>query len=219
VSELYLERAVTAAAAYRTMRGRIGALVALLVLIGVRFLGLAVIAGVLMVAAGMSFEGPAGAIGAVLVLVFLLAGAIVAFFMMLRYSLSVPALVLERVRASDAIRRSIELTRGNFLRVLVLIVFATLIAYVTLILFQGPFAMGAMLAGPGTAAAFWLNLAGALTGAVAGAISGPIMIVALALLYYDARIRQEGLDLQIMMAALDPPPPSATPAPSAALPG
>jgi hypothetical protein len=79
--------------------------------------------------------------------------------------------------------------------------------------------MGAMLAGPGTAAAFWLNLAGALTGAVAGAISGPIMIVALALLYYDARIRQEGLDLQIMMAALDPPPPSATPAPSAALPG
>lgn len=219
VSELYLERAVTAAAAYRTMRGRIGALVALLVLIGVRFLGLAVIAGVLMAAAGMSFEGPAGAIGAVLVLVFLLAGAIVAFFMMLRYSLSVPALVLERVRASDAIRRSIELTRGNFLRVLVLIVFATLIAYVTLILFQGPFAMGAMLAGPGTAAAFWLNLAGALTGAVAGAISGPIMIVALALLYYDARIRQEGLDLQIMMAALDPPPPSATPAPSAALPG
>ena len=36
-------------------------------------------------------------------------------------------------------------------------------------------------------------------------ISTPLMSIALALLYYDARVRQEGLDLQIMMDALDAP--------------
>ena len=49
----------------------------------------------------------------------------------------------------------------------------------------------------------WLSIAGAAAGALAAAISGPIMVVALGLLYYDTRVRQEGLDLQLMMQSLD----------------
>ena len=60
----------------------------------------------------------------------------------------------------------------------------------------------ALIAGPESTAAFWLNLAAAVTGAIAGAISGPIMIIAFAVFYYDVRIRHEGLDLQIMMDKL-----------------
>jgi hypothetical protein len=71
--------------------------------------------------------------------------------------------------------------------------------------------MAAAIAGPDTPLAFWLNLIGAVTGALAGAVSGPVMIIAFAVLYYDVRIRSEGLDLQIIMSKLGTPP---APAPS-----
>lgn len=38
---------------------------------------------------------------------------------------------------------------------------------------------------------------------MATTLTAPIMIIGLALLYYDARIRDEGLDLQLMMSAID----------------
>jgi hypothetical protein len=78
-----------------------------------------------------------------------------------------------------------------------------IITYAAMAIFQGPFTVGALMAGPETSTAFWLNLVGAVTGTVGGAISGPLMIIALALLYYDVRIRNEGLDVQLMMATLD----------------
>ncbi len=43
----------------------------------------------------------------------------------------------------------------------------------------------------------------AVTGGVGGAISGPLLVIALALLYYDTRVRKEGFDLQLMMDSLD----------------
>jgi hypothetical protein len=37
---------------------------------------------------------------------------------------------------------------------------------------------------------------------VASAFTGPLVIIALAVLYYDLRIRKEGLDLQVMISDL-----------------
>ncbi len=50
---------------------------------------------------------------------------------------------------------------------------------------------------------FWLQAPMAVTGGVGGAISGPLLVIALALLYYDTRVRKEGFDLQLMMDSLD----------------
>ena len=41
-----------------------------------------------------------------------------------------------------------------------------------------------------------------LSGFVAGTIAGPIATIALALLYYDERVRKEAFDLQLMMEAM-----------------
>ena len=62
-----------------------------------------------------------------------------------------------------------------------------------------------------TSTAFWLNLAGSVSGAIGGAITGPVMFVALAVFYYDLRIRKEGLDVQLMMTRLDPVAPAGAP--------
>jgi hypothetical protein len=132
-----------------------------------------------------------------------IAGLLGCFYLSLRYAVSVPAVVLENLPAAAAIRRSVALTRAQLGRVLVLVVCAVIIAYASIMLFQMPFAMAALVVGPQSAAAFWFNILSAVSGAIGNTLSGPIMIIGLALLYYDIRIRKEGLDLQLMMEALD----------------
>jgi hypothetical protein len=206
VSDVYLDRAVTIAAAYARMRGRIGRVVLLLLLMGIRLVGVMLVA-VMLVGVGTAIAGQAAPVASFFFAsLILVAGGLLAGFMALRYALSVPALAVEEISANDALQRSITLTRGSLGRVFVLVIFATIIVYITVLIFQAPLMMAAALAGPESPLAFWLNLIGAMTGAIAGAISGPVMIIAFAVLYYDVRIRQEGLDLQIIMSRLGPSP-------------
>lgn len=215
VSELYLDRPITIAGAYAQMRGLKGSLMILMLLTGLRVLG-AILVTLLVIGIIMGIFGSgAPFLGGLLAILTGLAGFVLVMLMTLRYALAVPALTLEPLSPSEAIRRSVDLTRGNVWRVFVLTIFASIITYISVMIFQVPLLTAAMIAGPESAAAFWLNLAAAVTGAIASAISGPIMIIALAVLYYDVRIRHEGLDLQIMMEKL-----GATPAvtPSGAFP-
>jgi hypothetical protein len=208
VSELYTGREATIGSAYSRIRGQVGRLMWLLILVGVRLLGIFVAGMVIIFLASMGLAvgvgGPAGAmitgIGVLLGMFVIMLGC---FVFGLRYAVCVPALVLEDVKASEAIRRSVALTRGSLGRAAVLAIFATVIAYAGLFLLQGPFTIGVVMAGPGTSAATWFSLAGAVAGTIGNAITGPIMIVALAVFYYDVRIRKEGLDLQLMVATLD----------------
>jgi hypothetical protein len=217
VSELYLGRTAAIGDVYGRMRGRVGRLV-LLMLIAMLRVGAVAFVGVMLM--GMSAfvlaamgGGRAGVVGPLLTLGMVLAGwfvvAVVCVYMMLRYGVAVPALVLENLTARNAIRRSIELTRGGLMRVFLLVVLATLVSYAGLALFQGPFAFASFMAGPETVRGFWLNLAGVVFGTIGATFTAPIMIVGLALLYYDMRIRHEGFDLDVMIDALDkkgPPP-------------
>ena len=212
VSELYVGRTATIASAFEHVRGQLGRLLVLMFVISVRLLGLVLgLTLIVMVftAAIAVVSRPGSAVLAVFgIMLAFLATAIFS----LRYALAVPALVLEHTSAGDAIRRSVMLTRGNLGRTALIVLFAMVITWAGMAIFQGPFMVGAVLAGPESSAGFWMNLAGAVTGTVGGALTGPLMIIALALLYYDIRIRNEGLDVQLMLAGLDAQP--ATPAPA-----
>jgi hypothetical protein len=210
VSEIYVGRPATVASSYGHMRGRIGRLLLLSLFVALRvfgiFLGLMSIVTVLSIGAAIA----ARPLGAIIVALGMIGSFVACGLYALRFAVSVPALVLEDVSAGAALRRSIALIRGNLGRTAVLVIFAMIITYAAMALFQGPFAVGAMMAGPESRTAFWLNLAGAVTGTLGGAVSGPLMIIALALHYYDVRIRKEGLDLDMMIASLGPdgPPPA-----------
>jgi hypothetical protein len=215
VSELYLDRPATIASAYAHVRSYIGRLLLLMVLVVVRLFGLFIAAMIPLFVLALAFAMTAGQVGAALAGFFTILGTFAAmlaiFVYSFRYSVAVPALVLEPISANEAIRRSVFLVRDNFWRTALLVVFATVINFAAMVIFQMPFQIGVFMAGPESDAAFWYNLVGSVSGAIGGAVTGPLMIVALALLYYDLRIRKEGLDLQIMMASLDQPtPPVAT---------
>jgi hypothetical protein len=203
VSEIYVGRTVTIPEVYGRMRGRIGALILLLLLIGIRIGGL-VLVGTLVVGMSTAFgallSSILGGLFAVLTALVLIAGCT---FMALRYSLSIPALVLEELGPGDAIRRSIALTQGRLGRVFLMGICATLVAYAALILFQGPFVAAAMFAGLETNHGFWLNVLGAVAGTIGTTLTTPFLIIGLAVIYYDARIREEGFDLELSLAALD----------------
>ncbi len=215
VSDLYVGRAATIGGSYSRMRGMIGRLMLLMLFIGLRLFGvffgllLAVLIPVVLFAALAATGGrspAAAAAGAVIGVLGAFGAMIGTAVFSLRYSVAVPVLVLENETAGDSIRRSVELTRGSRWRAGVLVLFAMIITYAAMAIFQGPFIVGAMAAGPESTTAFWLQLAGAVTGTIGGAVTGPLMIIALALLYYDIRIRKEGLDMQLMLSGLDAEP-------------
>jgi hypothetical protein len=131
---------------------------------------------------------------------------IVIVLISVRLGVSVPALVIENVPAGRAIRRSVDLTHDHVGRVFLIVLCATVIAYATSLVFTGPFSIAAMVVGPTTKLALLFNLAGAVSGGIGAMISGPIMIIGLAMMYYDLRIRKEALDLELLLTHLDAPP-------------
>ncbi|HJR60564.1 MAG TPA: hypothetical protein VJ813_14230 [Vicinamibacterales bacterium] len=209
VSEIYVGRSVTISYVYGRMRGRIGALIILLLLIALRVVGLLVL-GMFTIGMGIAIGTIVSPILGGLFAVLLGVGLFGAFvFMTLRYGVAVPVLVLEGLPPGESIRRSIELTKGRLGRVFLLVLCATMITYAALVLFQGPFFFAALLAGFDTTRGLWLNVAGAVSGTIGATLTTPFMIIGLALIYYDARIREEGLDLELTLAALDGAPDAA----------
>jgi hypothetical protein len=205
VSELFLGREATVASAYRRVRRCAGRLIALFVWGTLRLVGAWI--GLVIASAFVGFMlGLVVRFFAVLFLPFaLVASFVVVVFMTVRYGVAVPAVVLEGITGSDGLRRSVELTQGNLGRVFLLMLCATMIAYATAAIFQGPFVMASFVAGLGTPTAAALGIAGTILGAIGGMFSGPLMIIGLAMMYYDLRIRKEALDLQLMLENLDAP--------------
>jgi hypothetical protein len=130
----------------------------------------------------------------------------------LRYSVCIPVLLLENLGAIASLRRSAQLTRNRRWQVFVAVLLASVVGYVGVIVFQGPFFVVMMFTARGGRVPQWIPFAYAVTGAIGGAITGPVLIIVLVLLYYDTRIRKEAFDLQFMMSALnEPAPPQGTP--------
>jgi hypothetical protein len=203
VSELYVGRAATIRQSYEGMRGRIGALIVLLLLVGIRVAVLWIAGTIVVMLLAVLGAFLHAAVSGVLMVIGMVALVLGAGFMMLRYGMSVPALVVEGLPPGESIRRSIDLTKGRLTRVFLLVLCALMVTYGTMVIFQGPFALGAFVAGPETTLGFWLGLLGAVTGTIGSAFTTPFLVIGLALLYYDARIREEGFDLELSLAALD----------------
>lgn len=232
LSEVHLGRTTTIAGAYRRLRGKVWRLFDVLVSIILRSVGIFALAW----AAGavifilsitlLSVKGKPNPVVMVLLglvgFLVLAAGMVFAFIVVLRYSLAVPSLVLEDLRAREAIKRSIFLAKGNLWRIFLTIILMYIINMVGVMVFQGPFFVVLMFAAIKThTVPLWVQVPMYISGGIGGALSGPFMIIALALHYYDSRVRKEGYDLQLMMSNLDNQPIGGgpSPAPSPATPG
>jgi hypothetical protein len=213
VGDAYLGRSSTVRSAYSRIRGRFWRLIGLIVNVGIRVFGLMVLAlfaaalgGGLIAAFGRGNQ-IAAMIGGLVIMVLILAAFGLSVWFGLRYSVSIPAMLLANITGRQAIKRSVELSRGRRGHIFMAVLLAAVLSYVGVIIFQGPFYIAMIFMASKGQLPPWLMFTMAVSGAVGGALTGPIMMIVLVLSYYDLRIRKEGFDLQFMMASLGEPRP------------
>ena len=105
-----------------------------------------------------------------------------------RFFAMMPAVVIEGYDSSTSQKRSTQLTEGSRMRILGLFVVSYLIFIILLVMATG------------AAGALFGEVAGVVVARVVMAGIYPFIGIVTTLLYYDLRIRNEGLDLDIMMA-------------------
>jgi hypothetical protein len=147
-------------------------------------------------------------------------GVIWMIYALCKYALAIPAATLEDVPGKVSIIRSKYLTQGRrgriFLIYLLTFLMAAILTYVleTPALVASKMAFFDTTAHISTASLIWIYIAGFL----GGTLAGPIATIAIALVYYDERVRREAFDLQIMMESIGQAPPSAGTAMNSAAP-
>ena len=126
------------------------------------------------------------------------------FYAYCRYALAVPACTIENLPIKYSLIRSKFLVRGNMGRLVgvYLLTLVIAIAIKGVLQFPAMFSSGMFTLRPGAhlSAGFflWMYFAEFLGTMVAG----PIATIAMALVYYDERVRKEAFDLQLLMDAL-----------------
>jgi hypothetical protein len=117
-----------------------------------------------------------------------------ALYVLARYFAVTPVIVLEGKGIGAAFARSTELSRKRKRHIIGTLALASLIYWVL--------AFGVQLA----SALFGNLIVQALVGAVVTIMVYPVVAIAEALLYYDTRIKSEGLDIELMAGALEAAP-------------
>ncbi|MYS88320.1 MULTISPECIES: proline-rich domain-containing protein [Streptomyces] len=207
-SRAVLGKSVTIGEAWRDARPQVVklfGLICLLLLITAGIVTVGTLPGILIAAAGST--GP----GVALIVLGIIGAGIVALWLMIRFSLASPALMLEKQGIKKAMSRSTKLVRGTWWRIFGIQLLATIIANVVASIIVIPFTfLAAALSGDGVTG--WLNSGGSGLGwtflivsgigAVIGSmITFPITAGVTVLLYIDQRIRREALDLELARAA------------------
>ena len=212
VSDAYLGRDSTVRGAYGNISGRFWRLIGVVFNVGFRIFGVMFVSvmvaafGAALLAVGIraGFNSTtAAAIVGIIMFVLILAGFALAIVFALRYAVSIPSMLLENIPGGTAIRRSVALTRGRRGHIFMAGFLTSVIAYVGVVVFQGPFWIAMILhASKMGQLPPWIVYGMSFGGAVGGSITGPLLMIVIVLLYYDMRIRKEGFDLQYMMSSL-----------------
>jgi hypothetical protein len=158
----------------------------------------------------------------VFVFLAMVAGASLGFWLLMRFSISIPAYLLEGRGVFDSLARSGVLTKGHRWRIFVVAVVMLLIVFVIRFLIAMPIQIaGGIQTSPGLVP-LWQIVGRSIAGAISGTLAGSLLTISIVLIYYDVRIRKEAYDLEAMMAALGQPtiapaPPQPAPPPARAL--
>ncbi len=128
-------------------------------------------------------------------------GIPVAVYLGVAWALAVYVAVIEHEGAFASIKRSRELVKGNWWRVLGVTFLVGLIVILVQFIFAIPSVLLNMpvqfLGSSSTASASAITMS-TIFDTVGTIVTGPIIYIACLLLYYDLRARKEGLDLELM---------------------
>jgi len=217
VSMLHLGKSTSIRQAYGRIKPLFARIIGLVVRIfaiaaGPMMLVYAILFGLVIFMATKSKAGDPGAMatalgGFFLLLLAGLGGFVWMIYAFCRYALAVPACAIENLPVKFSMIRSKFLTRGRMGEVFLVYLLTGAIAFGIKAALQMPayfqsgmFSPHGLHMNAGTLA--WIYAAQFIGTMVAG----PISTIAMALVYYDERVRKEAFDLQIMMEAISQDP-------------
>lgn len=141
----------------------------------------------------------------------LLAACVVLAWLMVRFCLASPTLMLERQSITASMRRSAKLVRGAWWRVFGILVLTWLLTLIVTVVIGIPFGIIAMVVDGGGMSAFLTDgansfgwpflIVSGIGDVIVATITYPLSAGVTALLYVDQRIRREALDLELARAA------------------
>ncbi|MGW4234306.1 DUF7544 domain-containing protein [Streptomyces sp. NPDC004980] len=204
ISRSVLGRTVTLSEAWAEARPRLLPLLGLTLLLSL--MSVAIMAVGLL--PGLLLGGGAG-----LALVFLgfIGACVVVLWLMIRFTLAAPALMLERQSVLTSLRRSAKLVKGNWWRTFGILALTYLLVLVVTLIIAIPFGIIAITADSDGLSEF-LNSSSTDFGwpfliimgigeVIVSTLTYPFTAGVMALLYVDQRIRREALDLDLARAA------------------
>jgi hypothetical protein len=217
VSMLHLGKSTTIVESYRRIRSIFGRILGVmstafaiawgpLMLVYVLLLGAAVALPLLTRGAGGASQGVA-AVFAILAVLLTLGGLFVglgwAIYASCRYALAIPACAVENLRLWPSLKRSWYLSSGNAGRIFGIFLLTGLMSSILTSVLQLPAFLSFNPFNPKPGALSMTYFFWAFLGEFLGrTLAGPIATIAPALIYYDARVRKEAFDLQLMMESM-----------------
>lgn len=197
ISAVHLGRTVSIAEAWSSLMRSFPSVLWAEVLINVRAYAL-IGGGMAFAAMGTATGGLALAIPGFLTV---LVGVGVAIWVLLMYSLAVPACVVEGLPGKQSLTRSRFLTSGAVGRVFLIGFLAGMVALALNYVLQAPVSISGSF---GYRLPHWFPAQhwDEISEFLSTILSGPVATIAIALLYYDQRVRKEALDIQLMMQSV-----------------
>lgn len=122
----------------------------------------------------------------------------VSVWLIIRFVIAGPALVLERLGPIDALRRSYSLTNGRWWPVLGITLLGALVTGIPTNIVSG--VINTVLKGLGGNNVAFEFIWAAIAGTASAAIFAPLSAAISVFLYFDLRVRKEGFDLQRLAA-------------------
>ncbi|MFD7527638.1 glycerophosphoryl diester phosphodiesterase membrane domain-containing protein [Streptomyces sp. NPDC059849] len=204
ISRSVLGRPVTLSDAWAEARPRLPQLLGLtllLALISAAVLAVGLLPGVLI----------GSTAGAGLALLGFMAAFCVVIWLMVRFCLASPALMLERQSITVSMRRSAKLVRGAWWRTFGILALTGLLTLVVAVIVTIPFGViavivdgdgiGSALTDGSTSFGWPFLIVSGIGEVIISTITYPLSAGVMALLYIDQRIRREALDLELARAA------------------
>ncbi|OKK07533.1 hypothetical protein AMK26_00025 [Streptomyces sp. CB03234] len=205
ISRAVLGRPVTLSDAWREARPRLPQLLGLTLLLPLLSVAIMTV-GLL---PGLLLDGTAA--GVLLTVLGGLTAAVVVTWLLVRFSLSSSALMLERQGVAASLRRSAKLVQGAWWRIFGILMLTMLLLTLITMIIGLPFAfvalavdgdgLGGLITGTTTEFGWPFLIITGVGAVIAASITYPISSGVSVLLYIDQRIRREALDLDLARAA------------------
>lgn len=210
VSKFHLGEAVTIGESYRRTLPRFGSVLRIAWNIYLRFAGAAIstYTGCFLLLLGLEaltdvLSRPKGTglvlMGLFIIFVPMAAGLFWMLYIYARYCMAVPASLMENLAARPALKRSRFLAKGSIKKISLIYALMVAMGLVFSTVLWLPDRIYVAFRGHSYMISILLSNAGSL---LAGVLAGPISTIAVALIYYDQRIRKEAFDLQWMIDSM-----------------